>query len=107
MPVTSYEVTILGATPLGSGETRPRAMIRLRDDAVTLGFIRFFDLQSIPPDTQRPSGDVILTEMNLPTAMLVPIMDLLRNESPVVFGFGDGRGQLTTQVEVGDGEAAG
>jgi hypothetical protein len=82
-------------------------VIRLRDGSSTLGFIRFFDLESpIPADMQRPSGDAVLTEMNLPAGMFGAVVDLLRNEGPVLFFFGDGRGQLITEFEaVGEGEA--
>lgn len=64
--------------------------------AVTVGKIKFHDgLPALPADKEEKG----VVQMHLPSNLLAPVMDLLRNEAPVYFAFHEGRGVLGTGVE--------
>jgi hypothetical protein len=108
MSVTSYDVRISGTNSLGDQDPTPKALMRLKEGGLTIGFIKFFSVGvPMPADVQRPSGENIITEMNLSIDLLPAIVDLFRNEKPVVFFFGNGRAHVTTNAElVGEGEVS-
>jgi hypothetical protein len=108
MIISSYDVRTSGANSLGSNDPTPKALMRLREGSKTVGFIKFFDVGiPIPADVERPSGEGVITELNLPITLLPSVVDLFRNEKPIVFFFGNGRAHITTNAElVGEGELA-
>ena len=85
MAITSYDVRISGTNSLGDQDPTPKALMRLKEGGLTVGFIKFFNVGiPVPADVQHVSGSGIITEMNLSIALLPSVVDVLRNEKPIV-----------------------
>lgn len=101
MAITGYKVSCAGS-PDGVGDCRVN--ITLFSGLGIVGYIRFHDPgMPFPNDSQ----DVVRgwTYMNMPSSMLGPVVDLLRNEKPIEFKFVNGHTFLDTGSEpVGEGE---
>ena len=107
MEIGSYTVAVFGGPDgVGFGSTqRMRTNLKLYSTTgSTAGWIRFVDSgMHLPADTQDGRGYVT---MHLPTAMLAPTIDVLRNEKPLHLKFTGGSGVLKTgPEEIGEGEA--
>ncbi len=98
--VTHYHVLFYGS---GSGYQDNRAQISLYSDANVLGYVRFHD-PSMPFPNDSQSGGLIT--MHLPSAMFENVIDVLRNEKPIIYYFAAAHAFLGTgSVEpVGEGE---
>ncbi len=98
--VAQYHVLIYGGP---DGYQTNRAQIQLSDaNSQTLAWLRFND----PGMFYEPdSNDGGIIKMHLPSAMFQSVVDLLRNEEPVVIYFTQNRGFLAVGTEpVGEGE---
>ena len=97
--VTHYSILFYGSAEGFSGN---RAQIQLSDGTAVLGWIRFHDEgMAFPAD--GTSGDKLV--MNLPTALLPTVLDVLRNEKPLKFYLAAGKVFLSTDAEeVGEEE---
>ena len=98
--VNSYHVLVYGGP---DGYQTNRAQIQLSDaSGKTLAWLRFND----PGMFYEPdANDGGIIRMHLPSAMFQGVLDLLRNESPVIVYFAQNRGFLSVGGEpVGEGE---
>lgn len=97
--VTRYEVGFYG----GPDPFRAmRAIVKLYEGEEGLGSIYFADLDKSLADSRENSGRI---ETWMPLTMLSSVVDLLRNEEPVTFGFDSGAAWLNTSREkVGEAE---
>jgi hypothetical protein len=80
------------------------AQIALYEGSNLAGYVQFHDPGlKIPTDAQVPSGQI---NMHLPLSMFPYVLDVLRNESPISYGFSGGKAVLGTAAPepVGEGE---
>ena len=97
--VTRYQVLFHGSP---DGYEAKRAEIILFNDTTTVGNVRFHD-PGMPFPNDGMDGNHIV--MHLPGYMYENVIDLLRNERPIIYYFGLGRAFLGTAYEpVGEGE---
>ncbi len=97
--IARYDIR-MHSGPQGA-EGNVRASIRLADaDGKVVGTIRFYDPEVGTKGV--PIGEPLMT---LPLAALPSVVDMLRNEKPVLFARGGLSSTLRTGVEpVGEGE---
>lgn len=88
--VTQYHVLFYGSA---DGYQGLRAQITLYDGATVLGYCRFHD-PGMPFPTDSQSGALIT--MHQPSAMFENIIDVLRNEKPIIYYFAASRAFLGT-----------
>ena len=98
--VQSYSVFYYGGS---EGYANARSQITLVGSSNSpLALIRFYD------EKMQPPADEVLNNvinMYLPSAALINVLDILRNEKPVYIDFRQNRGLLMTAQEiVGEGE---
>lgn len=102
--VEGYHAFIIGRTQENRPEAYSAAIHLIGEDDHWLGRIAFVDEKyprGIPADHTGPSGEHY---MYLPLSQFPNVIDLLRNEKPIYFGF-DSRAVLSTLKEpVGVGE---
>lgn len=99
--VTEYSVAFFGGE---AGRDGLRARIQLAAQTATLGLINFYEAGTpIPADGEH--GDKIV--MHLPITMLGAVVDILRNEKPIVYFLTEQGAVLTTSAEpVGEEEGS-
>ena len=97
--ITKYRVTFYGG-PNGFGDLR--ASIFLYDGEDNVGLVRFHDPGMDFPDDDEIGGIVV---MHLPSSMFLSVLDVLRNERPILLDWVVFAGFLGTSVErVGEAE---
>jgi hypothetical protein len=94
MMIATYRVSVYGGP---QGRAGLRAQVHLEDEAAErIGVINFFDQ---PRDVAGDTVEPVIT-MNLPISMLGTVVDLLRNEKPVLLRGSPTHATLTTLEEV-------
>jgi hypothetical protein len=99
--VTHYHVLVYGSP---TGYQTNRAQIALYSAPnQTCAFVRFNDPGMVFENDSQAGGIIY---MHLPSTMFQPVLDLLRNETPITVYFAQGRGFLGTGATepVGEGE---
>jgi hypothetical protein len=101
--ITKYSVTFYGGAN-GFGEPdQMRAIIRLYNGPDLVGLVRFHDPgMNFSEDHQDPLGRV---QMHMPSAMFLNVLDVLRNERPILLEWWANQSFLSTDNEpVGEAE---
>jgi hypothetical protein len=97
--VTSYHVLFYGSP---EGYQTNRAQITLYDGNAVVAYVRFNDPGMAFENDYVDAG---IIRMHLPSTMFADVIDVLRNESPLIVYFSAGRAFLGTGKEpVGEGE---
>ena len=99
--VTHYHVLVYGSP---SGYQTNRAQIALYSaPGQTCAYVRFNDPGMVFENDSLTNG---IIHMHLPSAMFQPVLDMLRNETPITVYFAQNRGFLGTgsTEPVGEGE---
>lgn len=97
--VKSYHILIFGSP---TGYQTNRSQISLYDENRVVAYLRFND-PGMTFENDYISGGII--RMHLPSSMFHSVIDILRNEKPVVVYFAANRGFLGTGLEpVGEEE---
>lgn len=92
--ITKYQVIFYGSK---DGYQDCRAQINLHSETGAAGSVRFFEAGKIQPDDSEVNDGIT---MNLPIAMLLSILDVLRNEKPINFYLMGKNAFLTTETEL-------
>ena len=78
--ITHYRISIYGSK---DGDGTSRAIVTLQNGNNTVGTIRFID-PGLPIPEDRQSRTIL---MHLPLSLLASVIDVLRNESPMMIDF--------------------
>lgn len=97
--IVTYNILFFGSP---EGFRTKRAQIALHGDNGIAGYIHFHD-QGMAFEADREDEGVV--HMQMPSSMLAPVVDMLRNEEPLYLYFSHGKSFLSTSFEaVGEGE---
>jgi hypothetical protein len=98
--IKNYQIYLFGG-PDGLWTNRSKIGLRGSDGKI-LAHINFNDSDMKFENDSESDG---IIKMNLPSAMIENVVDVLRNEKPVYIQFVHGHGVLQTSLEpVGEGE---
>ena len=98
--IKNYQIYLFGG-PDGLWTNRSKIGLRGSDGKI-LAHINFNDSDMRFENDSESDG---IIKMNLPSAMIENVVDVLRNEKPVYIQFVHGHGVLQTSLEpVGEGE---
>jgi hypothetical protein len=97
--VTSYHILIYGSE---QGYSNTRAQIQVKNGETVVAWIRFKD-PGMPFEADSNTDGII--KMHLPSSMFQSVVDLLRNEKPILAYFAAARGVLGTGSNEPVGEA--
>lgn len=97
--IVTYNILFFGSP---EGFRGKRAQIALHGESGIAGYIHFHD-EGMTFENDRDVDGVV--HMQLPSTMLAPVVDMLRNEEPLYLYFSHGKSFLSTSDEaVGEAE---
>jgi len=96
--VTSYHILIYGSE---QGYSNNRAQIALYNGGAVVAYVRFKDPGMASEADSNTDG---IIKMHLPSSMFQSVVDILRNEKPIMAYFSAARGVLGTATSEAVGE---